>query len=201
MSFVTLSTTQFRIGISSTSGTAPIFAIDNVYIGPPCARHCGGHGDCINGTKCMCDPGFTGATCLPITPLATSFRDDFTSGITPSKWDFVQSGSVVSTTSPSSYCGEIFSLSNLYFSGSISPVVRQAVTVDLDTRAAQFIQFYFRLGSTSSSGPCDYGTTPAQNVLLMSSTDGGVTYTLLSTFQYTAWRTARWTTLSLSFST
>lgn len=38
------------------------WAIENVYIGPACENHCGGHGDCVN-QRCFCDAGFSGSNC------------------------------------------------------------------------------------------------------------------------------------------
>jgi len=44
------------------------WGVENLYIGPACGSHCGGHGDCLD-QRCLCDPGFTGPNCYASTPL------------------------------------------------------------------------------------------------------------------------------------
>lgn len=53
------------------------WAIDNVYIGPQCEDMCNGHGSCVNGTKCICDPGYSGPTCRISTKNPDFLKDDF----------------------------------------------------------------------------------------------------------------------------
>lgn len=60
------------------AGSQPVtWAIDNVYIGPQCEEMCNGHGSCINGTKCICDPGYSGPTCKISTKNSDFLKDDF----------------------------------------------------------------------------------------------------------------------------
>lgn len=60
------------------AGSQPVtWAIDNVYIGPQCEEMCNGHGSCINGTKCICDPGYSGPTCKISTKNPDFLKDDF----------------------------------------------------------------------------------------------------------------------------
>lgn len=53
------------------------WAIDNIYIGPQCEEMCNGHGSCINGTKCICDPEYSGPTCKVSTKNPDFLKDDF----------------------------------------------------------------------------------------------------------------------------
>lgn len=53
------------------------WAIDNIYIGPQCEEMCNGHGSCVNGTKCICDPGYSGPTCKVSTKNPDFLKDDF----------------------------------------------------------------------------------------------------------------------------
>lgn len=60
------------------AGSQPVtWAIDNVYIGPQCEEMCSGHGGCINGTKCVCDPGYSGPACRVSTKNPDFLKDDF----------------------------------------------------------------------------------------------------------------------------
>ena len=38
------------------------WALDNIYIGPPCPEMCHGHGKC-DYPQCLCDDGFIGDYC------------------------------------------------------------------------------------------------------------------------------------------
>lgn len=64
------------------------WAIDNVYIGPQCEEMCNGHGSCINGTKCICDPGYSGPTCKISTKNADFLKDDFEGIIFGGEFEF-----------------------------------------------------------------------------------------------------------------
>ena len=70
-----------------SAGSQPVtWAIDNVYIGPQCEEMCNGHGSCINGTKCICDPGYSGPTCKISTKNPDFLKDDFEGNLTTTKW-------------------------------------------------------------------------------------------------------------------
>lgn len=62
-----------------SSGTAPAtWALDSVYIGPQCQSMCNGHGVCVRGTHCSCDPGFSGPDCsVPDVPNLDFLKEDF----------------------------------------------------------------------------------------------------------------------------
>lgn len=65
-------------GFFSTGSAPPTWALDNVYIGPQCQDMCNGHGACVGGTHCMCDPGYSGSDCsAPDTPNPDFLKEDF----------------------------------------------------------------------------------------------------------------------------
>lgn len=56
----------------------PTWALDNVYIGPLCQDMCSGHGTCVKGTHCNCDPGYSGPNCsVPDVPNPDFLKEDF----------------------------------------------------------------------------------------------------------------------------
>lgn len=65
-------------GFFSTGSAPPTWALDNVYIGPQCQDMCNGHGACVGGTHCECDPGYSGPDCsVPDTPNPDFLKEDF----------------------------------------------------------------------------------------------------------------------------
>ncbi|PIK45997.1 putative reelin [Apostichopus japonicus] len=70
--------TQFRWVQEASNGVLTSWAIDDVYIGPPCHHLCHGHGRCVHGT-CVCDQGFQvrGGTCVPGRELSNDLVDNF----------------------------------------------------------------------------------------------------------------------------
>lgn len=65
-------------GFFSTGSAPPTWALDNVYIGPQCQDMCSGHGACVGGTHCMCDPGYSGSDCsVPDIPNPDFLKEDF----------------------------------------------------------------------------------------------------------------------------
>jgi len=56
------------------------WSVDDVYIGPACEQMCNGHGHCVDGGEtCVCDEGFTSATCCDAIDGAnpTFFKETF----------------------------------------------------------------------------------------------------------------------------
>lgn len=65
-------------GFFSTGSAPPTWALDNIYIGPQCQDMCNGHGACVGGTHCVCDPGYSGPDCsVPDTPNPDFLKEDF----------------------------------------------------------------------------------------------------------------------------
>ncbi|KAG7267028.1 hypothetical protein CRUP_004163, partial [Coryphaenoides rupestris] len=69
-------------GFFSPGAAPPTWALDNVYIGPQCQDMCNGHGSCVGGTHCACDPGYSGADCsVPDSPNPDFLKEDFEGGV------------------------------------------------------------------------------------------------------------------------
>lgn len=65
-------------GFFPAGSNPPTWALDNVYIGPQCQDMCNGHGACVGGSHCVCDPGYSGPDCsLPDTPNPDFLKEDF----------------------------------------------------------------------------------------------------------------------------
>ncbi|KAI4543781.1 hypothetical protein MG293_006575, partial [Ovis ammon polii] len=163
-----------------SAGSQPVtWAIDNVYIGPQCEEMCNGHGSCINGTKCICDPGYSGPTCKISTKNPDFLKDDFegkphfpfVSGQLESDRFLLMSGG-----KPSRKCGILSSGNNLFFN---EDGLRMLMTRDLDLSHARFVQFFMRLG-------CGKGVPDprSQPVLLQYSLNGGLSWSLLQEFLF-----------------
>ncbi|PKU41761.1 reelin isoform x1 [Limosa lapponica baueri] len=153
------------------AGSQPMtWAIDNVYIGPQCEEMCNGHGSCINGTKCICDPGYSGPTCKISTKNSDFLKDDFEGQLESDRFLLVSGGK------PSRKCGIMSGGNNLFFN---EEGLRMLMTRDLDLSQARFVQFFMRLG-------CGKGVPDprSQPVLLQYSLNGGLTWSLLQEFLF-----------------
>lgn len=65
-------------GFYSGGMSPPTWALDSVYIGPQCQNMCNGHGACVQGTHCNCDPGYSGPDCsVPDMPNPDFLKEDF----------------------------------------------------------------------------------------------------------------------------
>lgn len=68
-------------GFFSSGSAPPTWALDNIYIGPQCQDMCNGHGSCVGGSHCVCDPGYAGADCsVPEIPNTDFLKEDFEGG-------------------------------------------------------------------------------------------------------------------------
>ncbi|XP_043944459.1 reelin isoform X3 [Protopterus annectens] len=154
------------------TGSQPVtWAIDNVYIGPQCEDMCNGHGSCINGTKCLCDRGYSGPTCKISTKKNPNFlKKDFEGQVEEDMFLLISGGK------PSRKCGIMSSGNNLFFS---EEGIRMLMTEDLDLSNARFVQFFLRLGCGKAAPD-----PRSQPVLLQYSLNGGLTWSLLQEFLY-----------------
>lgn len=84
LGFVLCSSIRFRWyqGFFSSGSAPPTWALDNIYIGPQCQDMCNGHGSCVGGSHCICDPGYAGADCsVPEVPNTDFLKEDFEGGL------------------------------------------------------------------------------------------------------------------------
>ncbi|KAI4895212.1 hypothetical protein NFI96_018500 [Prochilodus magdalenae] len=156
-----------------TSGmTPPTWALDNIYIGPQCQDMCSGHGACVRGTHCECDPGYSGQDCsVPDEPNPDFLKEDFEGGALEFKHFKVLSGG-----KPSRKCGIMTSGNHMFFS---EDGLRVLETIDMDLSNARFIQFFLRLGCGKAAPD-----PRSQPVLLQFSVNGGLSWSLLQEFLY-----------------
>uniref|UniRef100_A0A3Q2U7U2 Reelin n=1 Tax=Fundulus heteroclitus TaxID=8078 RepID=A0A3Q2U7U2_FUNHE len=156
-------------GFFSPGSAPPTWALDNVYIGPQCQDMCNGHGACVSGTHCVCDPGFSGPDCsLPDTPNPDFLKEDFEVD--------AEHFTLLSGGKPSRKCGIMSSGNHLFFS---EDGLRMLVTSDMDLSNARFVQFFLRLGCGKAAPD-----PRSQPVLLQFSVDGGLTWGLLQEFLF-----------------
>ncbi|XP_016393771.1 reelin-like [Sinocyclocheilus rhinocerous] len=169
-----LSSVRFRWyqGFYSGGAAPPTWALDSVYIGPQCQNMCNGHGVCVRGTHCSCDPGYSGPDCsVPDMPNLDFLKEDFEGGVLESEYFKLMSGG-----KPSRKCGITTSGNHLFFS---EDGLRMLETLDLDLSNARFIQFFLRLGCGKAAPD-----PRSQPVLLQFSVDGGLNWALLQEFLY-----------------
>ncbi|XP_077424138.1 reelin isoform X2 [Vanacampus margaritifer] len=159
-------------GFFSTGSAPPTWALDNVYIGPQCQDMCSGHGACVGGTHCMCDPGYSGSDCsVPDIPNPDFLKEDFEGGAVD-----VDLFRQLSGGKPSRKCGIMSSGNHLFFS---EDGLRMLVTNELDLSNARFVQFFLRLGCGKAAPD-----PRSQPVLLQYSLNGGLTWGLLQEFLF-----------------
>ncbi|XP_026788519.2 reelin isoform X1 [Pangasianodon hypophthalmus] len=158
------------------------WAVGNIYIGPACENHCGGHGDCLD-QRCLCDPGFSGQNCYANSVLKATLKERFEwQGFHGSQWQILEGGH------PCTDCRALVEGKALYFSGANT---RQAVTADLDLRGAKFVEYWTRIGSEDNMTICHYPSCREEGVLLDYSSDGGISWTLLHEMDYLKYLSVR----------
>nr|XP_034983281.1 reelin isoform X1 [Zootoca vivipara] len=157
-------------GFYPTASQPVTWAIDNVYIGPQCEEMCNGHGSCVNGTKCICDHGYSGPTCRISTKNPDFLKDDFEGQLESDRFLLVSGGK------PSRKCGVLSGGNNLFFN---EEGLRMLMTRDLDLSQARFVQFFMRLGCGKAAPD-----PRSQPVLLQYSLNGGLTWNLLQEFLF-----------------
>ncbi|TRY95474.1 hypothetical protein DNTS_000445 [Danionella cerebrum] len=155
------------------SGSAPVtWALDSVYIGPQCLNMCSGHGACVMGTHCHCDPGHSGPDCSRTERTNPDFlKEDFEGGVLESELFTLMSGG-----KPSRKCGITTSGNHLFFS---EDGLRTLETTDLNLTDARFVQFFLRLGCGKAAPD-----PRSQPVLLQFSVDAGLSWSLLKQLLY-----------------
>ncbi|XP_033105614.1 LOW QUALITY PROTEIN: reelin-like [Anneissia japonica] len=174
------STTQFRwIQLSANSNRkAPRWSLDNIYIGEACPLMCHGHGTCLLKGLCVCDDGYEGQSCTPVRTLARDFLENFEGGLLSSIWSRVRGGRL------GVGCGSLVPHAHgksLYFNKC---GLREAVTVEYDTRNTREILFVLQIGSSRPSPTCnihpDSGITSNKSVVFQYTNNNGTKWNLIA---------------------
>ncbi|XP_068201519.1 reelin-like [Palaemon carinicauda] len=170
-------TIQLRWFQNNPSETADgEFALRDLYIGPPCARNCHGHGMCTAAGHCKCDTGYNGTYCGRSKNSRPRWMyDDFEDSTEVSlMWENIEGAKVAVG------CGSQPTGNALLFS-SYGP--RFATTKELDTRSIKYLTFNLQIGSSLNSGRCQQGIVPRDNVILQHSPDNGQVWHTLQLFE------------------
>ncbi|XP_041109989.1 reelin-like isoform X1 [Polyodon spathula] len=160
--------TRFRWIQSEYTPGLDSWSIDNALLASGCPWMCSGHGICDSG-RCVCDRGFGGPYCVPITPLPSILKDNFDGNLHPDLWPEVygeERGMVNGETLKSGTA--------LIFKGE---GVRMLVSQDLDCTHTMYIQFTFKF--ISKEVP-----ERSHSILLQSSVNGGISWQLLDEFYF-----------------
>ncbi|XP_071961497.1 reelin-like [Antedon mediterranea] len=174
------STTQFRwIQLSGNSRRrAPRWSLDDIYIGEACPSLCHGHGTCLPEGFCVCDEGYGDESCTPIKILQQDFLDNFEGSLLASRWSRVRGGRL------GVGCGSLVPHAHgksLYFS---SCGLREAITVEYDTRNTREIIFVIQIGSARPSPSCNIhqasGATTNKSVLFQYTNDNGTNWNVIA---------------------
>lgn len=178
---------RYRVELSRGGAGVSEWAVASLYMGNSCPGYCGGHGACRSNAVCDCDAGFAArdGTCVPdgsqLRALRTMFEDD----LDPRQWPEVRGGRLAGNGGG---CNSRADGSVLRFGGSSAD--RRLVSADLDLRRATFVQYEIQLGMSSFSSACYSPTLVDEGVLVLYSTDGAVTWTVLRVVPASSYRTA-----------
>ncbi|KAL5013759.1 hypothetical protein ScPMuIL_008029 [Solemya velum] len=146
------------------------FALNDVYIGPPCPANCWRHGVCKQGV-CVCDDGFSGPTCNSTDKKPYGMIDRFDNNHEPNEyWQQILGGHL------GIGCGVVDTGNSLYFSGDGT---REAVTVPLNTEHLRVLQFVVKIGSEAGGHKCRRPQSRNEGIIADYSTDNGVTWNIL----------------------
>nr|XP_026690434.1 reelin [Ciona intestinalis] len=173
--------TRIRILQSDMLNNNKEWAVDNVYMGPGCPNFCHNHGLCRNG-QCICDPGFSGMTCLPNNPLPDFVETSFGNTGSLEGWKQVGARVVGLYSNVSNVCGPMVSAGFLHLFG---PTLRKLESPDLNVQSGGQIQFYLQIGG----GNCNYTLSRTNGVILQYSTNGGATWKFIQEFYYSSYPT------------
>ncbi|XP_021361182.1 reelin-like [Mizuhopecten yessoensis] len=149
-------------------GYAHSFALNDVYIGPPCPENCHREGLCSNGTTCTCNEGFLEPDCRSPDETPHGLLDWFDNHHKPRNiWRRIMGGKL------GLGCGVVDYGNALFFNNEGT---REAVTVPLNTTFLRMLQFAIRIGSDGSSSNCHQPNSRNEGVVVAFSTDNEVTW-------------------------
>ena len=119
---------------------------------------------------------------------AGSIVDDFDPGLDLTMWDDIQSGTI------GGGCNSM-SGNALYFDGTGSE--RYATSAAVNTTACGIMSFSLFMGNSSTFAPCG-NSSVGEDIVFEYSTNGGLTYTVISTYLQSLWDSNNnWQTLAV----
>ncbi|XP_052779173.1 reelin-like isoform X2 [Mya arenaria] len=146
------------------------FALDDVYIGPPCDHSCHRNGACKNGA-CDCYGRFDDPDCQSDDPTPYGMVDRFEQLHRPADfWRRILGGHL------GIGCGTVDAGNALFLDGEGS---REAVTVPLNTTYLRMLEFVLKIGSNELTHRCTQPSSPNEGIILDYSTDNEITWSLL----------------------
>eukprot|EP00117_Sycon_ciliatum_P026128 scpid3764/ scgid21521/ Neurogenic locus Notch protein; Processed neurogenic locus Notch protein len=165
------------------SGATYSWSLDSVFVGV-CAGGCTNGGACQANGTCKCDVFTVNSNTTVVMSGADCSKSNFTFPTTILDTYDSEATSGANWVSASGYtfgtrCGTLFSGGSASFDQD-GPDRREATSVDIDTRTAEIMTFFFRIGG---SGSCD-GAEVNEDVLLLASLDYGMTWTYWKTLGY-----------------
>ena len=177
---------RLSVRMSARASTTPLrpLAIANLYVGSGCGAGaspygCGPFGVCYNGTRCVCDAGFSVAASdgmchrtRPLSQLVESFEDEVLS----SRWSQLTGAPFRRTD-----CGVTAAFASLVL--SLNTRQRFAFTQELNLTRARFVEYVYH---GMNQGSCSRPSNSEEGLLVGYSTNGGVTFELLEKHSYNA---------------
>ncbi|KAK3103287.1 hypothetical protein FSP39_018199 [Pinctada imbricata] len=151
-------------------GYAFSFALNDVYIGPPCPENCHRNGLCHND-RCECLQGFTDVDCDFLGDSPYGLVDWFDNHHEPKDtWKRVMGGKL------GLGCGVVDYGNSMYFSGE---GIREAVTVPLNTVHLRMLQFMVKIGGNGDAIRCTTPISRNEGIIVDYSTDNEITWNVL----------------------
>lgn len=164
-------TTTTMYNVTYTDGTNACTGSVLVHVNPLVA-------DATTSSAALICPNCADLDVSLVNNNAGSIVDDFDPGIDNTMWSTISSGTA------GTGCGGVTG-NGLHFDGTGTN--RSAITIPINTTVCTTIDFAMRMGSTGSGGaPCE-NADAGEDVVLEYSTDGGVTWVNIQTYDESLW--------------
>ncbi|ESO91434.1 hypothetical protein LOTGIDRAFT_228850 [Lottia gigantea] len=150
------------------------FALDDVYIGPSCDKHCHRRGVCVN-QQCQCDQQSADINCQSDEANPKGMLDRFDNRNQPTAyWNQITGGYL------GRGCGVVDFANSLYFNG---PGTREARSDPLDTSSLRMIQFVIKIGGERNQKGCRQPQNRNEGIIVDYSVDNGISWNILKVIE------------------